>query len=204
MNIHLIFYILFIQCKYSYSFTTFRGRYNMNMNNDIYKNTLGPLTKYNINNPIKDVLYESHRQFLRTSNIVEENVHNVGNDIHKVGFDLYITGEKINHFANEIHNVNNDLSNILHNKEDFINYIGHEMGYSVVKVISALLPHVDSIAHKVLHMDDVLINQILNLSLISPELKKNIILFIVHISQEGDNIGGYMLQLYYDIINKLM
>jgi len=188
-----LYLLLLLFVQYSYSFTLNKGRYTMNMNSDdIYKNTM------------KDVLYESHKQFLRTSNIVEENVHSIGNDMHKIGFDFYITGEKINNFANKIHTMNNDLNNIVHSKEDFINHISHEMGYSVVKIISALLPHVDSIAHDVLHMDDVMINQILNLSMVSPEFKKNVILFIVHISQEGDNIGGYMLQLYYDIINKLM
>jgi hypothetical protein len=164
----------------------------MNIDNEIYKNT------------INEILYDSHKQFLKTSNVLEENVHNIGNDMHRLGFDFYITGEKINNFANKIHTMNNDLGNMIQNKEEFINHISHEIGYSVVKLISTLLPHVDSIAHDILHMDDVMINNILNFSLISPELKKNIILTIIHISQEGDNIGGYMLQLYYDIINKLM
>jgi hypothetical protein len=82
--------------------------------------------------------------------------------------------------------------------------IGHEIGYMMVKLISSILPHVDSIGHKVLHMDDVIINYFINLDILSPELKKDIILNIIRISQHGDNFGGQMLQLYYDIVNKLM
>ena len=53
-------------------------------------------------------------------------------------------------------------------------------------------------------MDDEIINYFINLDILSPELKKNIILTIIGISQSGDDFGAHMLQLYYDIVNKLM
>ena len=74
------------------------------------------------------------------------------------------------------------------------NHLAHEAGYTVVKIVSSILPHVDMIGHKVLHMDDVVINYFINLDNLSPELKKHIILSIIHISQQGDHFGAQMLQ----------
>lgn len=82
--------------------------------------------------------------------------------------------------------------------------IKHEMGYIIVKMISSILPHVDTIGHRVLHMDDQIINFFINTDNLSPEVKKQIILNIIRISQQGDNFGSQMLQLYYDIVNKMM
>jgi hypothetical protein len=78
------------------------------------------------------------------------------------------------------------------------------MGYIIVKMISSILPHVDTIGHRVLHMDDQIINFFINTDNLSPEVKKQIILNIIRISQQGDNFGSQMLQLYYDIVNKMM
>lgn len=82
--------------------------------------------------------------------------------------------------------------------------IHHEINYTIVKIISSLLPYVDTIGHKVLHMDDQIINYFINLDTISPELKKKIILSIIQISQDGDHFGAQVLQMYYDIVENLM
>lgn len=75
-------------------------------------------------------------------------------------------------------------------------------GYFVVKAISAGLPYVDSIGHRILHANDVFINQVLNTEGMPHEIKAKIILTAIQISQAGDNFGGVLLKLYYDIVER--
>lgn len=75
-------------------------------------------------------------------------------------------------------------------------------GYFVVKTISAGLPYVDSIGHRILHANDVFINQVLNSEGMPHELKAKIILTAIQVSQAGDNFGGVLLKLYYDIVER--
>lgn len=87
------------------------------------------------------------------------------------------------------------------NYQQFIETTHEKTGYFVVKSISSLLPHVDSIGHKVLHANDVYISRILNFDNIPHDLKREIILCIIKVSQWGDDFGSHLLQLYYDIVN---
>lgn len=75
-------------------------------------------------------------------------------------------------------------------------------GYFVVKAISAGLPYVDSIGHRILHANDVFINQVLNTEGMPHEIKAKIILTAIQVSQAGDNFGGVLLKLYYDIVER--
>ena len=63
-----------------------------------------------------------------------------------------------------------------HNYKDFVVDLSHKTGNEVVKLISAGLPHVDSIGHKILHANDIYINNILNNPNIPHELQKTLIL----------------------------
>lgn len=125
------------------------------------------------------------------------STHQVSDAIKSASYQLFLESQRMEDVEHKFDILNNDL----HHKA---NDIGHEIGYMMVKWISAILPHVDSIGHKVLHMDDEIINYFINLDNLSPELKKRIILEIIHISQQGDHFGAQMLQLYYDIVNRLM
>jgi len=131
-----------------------------------------------------------------TLNIVNTK-YQLSDAIKSASYQLFLESERLEGVEQKLELMNNDL----HHKA---NDIGHEIGYMMVKWISSILPHVDTIGHKVLHMDDEIINYFLNLDSLSPELKKQIILGIIHISQQGDHIGAQMLQLYYDIVSKLM
>lgn len=137
--------------------------------------------------------HETHLMFSKTL----ESKHQISDAIKSASYQLFLESERVEGLEHKIEGLSQDMH---HRAND----IGHEIGYMMVKAISAILPHVDTIGHKVLHMDDEIINYFLNLDSLSPELKKQIILGIIHISQQGDHIGAQMLQLYYDIVSKLM
>lgn len=75
-------------------------------------------------------------------------------------------------------------------------------GYDIVKTISSILPHIDSIGHRILHADNQFINYIISQHDIPHDLKGKIILFSIQLAQNGDNFGTSILQLYYDIVEK--
>lgn len=139
---------------------------------------------------------EAHTLFTKSVDIASTK-HQFSDAIKSASYQLFLESERMEGVEHKLELMNNDL----HHKA---NDIGHEIGYMMVKLISSILPHVDTIGHKVLHMDDEIINYFLNLDSLSPELKKQIILGIIHISQQGDHMGAQMLQLYYDIVSKLM
>ena len=78
------------------------------------------------------------------------------------------------------------------------------LGRIIVEKTSSLLPHFDSVGHKILHANNELISYILNLNNIPNFIKKDIVLLTISIAQAGDNLGSHMLQLYYDIVDKCL
>lgn len=78
------------------------------------------------------------------------------------------------------------------------------LGQYIVEKISSTLPSVDNIGHKVLHLNNEFINYILDNTMIDYSLKKEIILYSIKISQAGDNMGSNLLELYYNIVEKLL
>ena len=80
-----------------------------------------------------------------------------------------------------------------------------ELGINIVKKISAFLPKVDTIGHKVLHANNEFINDILNLGDHIPhDVKKSIILLSIKMAQMGDDFGSHLLQVYYDLVDKCL
>lgn len=75
-------------------------------------------------------------------------------------------------------------------------------GILILKSVSALLPYVDTIGHKVLHANNEFINYVLSLNekYVPHKIKGKIILLMVRMAQSGDNFGGKMLQWYHDIV----
>ena len=74
----------------------------------------------------------------------------------------------------------------------------------LVKSITSFLPKVDGVGGFVLHMNDVFINYILHVDVLSPNIKKSLILLIINISQMGDAAGHTILQYYYDLVDCLL
>lgn len=76
-----------------------------------------------------------------------------------------------------------------------------QFGDAVVKQLSAGLPNVDNIGHKILHANNLFINDVLNNNILSHDMQKEIILTSIKIAQHGDNMGSSLLQLYYNIVD---
>ena len=79
-----------------------------------------------------------------------------------------------------------------------------EKSEAVVKGITGFLTKVDGFGGYVLHMNDVIINCILNNDHITMEAKKSLVLFFIKISQMGDSTGSHILQFYHDLVNCLL
>ena len=74
----------------------------------------------------------------------------------------------------------------------------------MIKTMSDTLPQFDSISHIVLNTNSRLISYVLEDELMPPQIKKNIILLTIKMTQEGDNMGGQILELYYNIVDKIL
>ena len=98
-----------------------------------------------------------------------------------------------------------NLFSILHDyneqSKDVLTSISHKAGNEAVKLISAGLPHVDSIGHNILHANDIYINSILNNDQIPHELQKTLILTSIKLAQYGDDMGSKLLTLYYNLVD---
>lgn len=74
----------------------------------------------------------------------------------------------------------------------------------IVKSLSNTLPQFDSISHIVLNTNSKIIAHALENDFIPHQLKKDIILLTIKMTQEGDNMGGQILELYYNIVNHIL
>ena len=78
-----------------------------------------------------------------------------------------------------------------------------ELAVSLVKASTAILPQFDSIGHHVLQANQVVINKLLETN-IDPILKKKLILQVIDMTRQGDEMGGKILQDYYNFIDYLL
>ncbi len=85
--------------------------------------------------------------------------------------------------------------------KDGLQDLSHKTGNEVVKIISAGLPRVDSIGHRILHANDIYINNVLNNPNIPHELQKTLILTSIKLAQYGDDMGSKLLTLYYNLVD---
>ena len=105
---------------------------------------------------------------------------------------LFLQSEPVNSYCVT------DLINTLH-----LSKIAPECAVSLVKASTAILPQFDSIGHHVLHANQVLINKLLE-SNFDPVLKKKLILQVIDLTRQGDEMGGKILQDYYNFIDYLL
>ena len=84
---------------------------------------------------------------------------------------------------------------------DFINKIN----INIVDKVAKIIPNIDSnIGHNVVLLDKAIVINLLNDDLVPTEIKKEIILFIIKITQEGDNIGSFILSNYYNLVQHIL
>ena len=113
----------------------------------------------------------------------------------------------INHNIHEQYNALGDKKqwfepNMFSIIDNYHDSLGHDtIGRSSVKLISSLLPKVDSIGGHILHANNMIIDYTLNNEYIPHELQKEIILKFIKIAQYGDNMGSSLLQSYYEFVS---
>ena len=78
-----------------------------------------------------------------------------------------------------------------------------DVGVSIVKASTAILPQVDSVGHFVLKTNEMLINKIIDSNL-EQNLKKEYILKVIEFTRNGDNMGNQILLNYYNLINSIL
>ena len=74
----------------------------------------------------------------------------------------------------------------------------------IVKKATAFLPAVDTIGHKVLNINRELIDYMIDTNLLTPEIKKIFILFLIELAQGGDMMGTVFLDIYYNLVYFLL
>ena len=74
----------------------------------------------------------------------------------------------------------------------------------IVKKATSFLPNADNVGAKILHLNEILINNVLNNPGIHDGYKKEFILKIIELAQMGDQTGSMILQTYHDLIQCLL
>lgn len=101
------------------------------------------------------------------------------------------------------YNIDNIVDKNLLKNTDLVNF--HDsLGTHIIDKFAQILPNIDSIGHQVILLDRSLVNILIDNNSISPDLKKNLILLIIKISQEGDQIGTFVLENFYKISDFLL
>ena len=70
--------------------------------------------------------------------------------------------------------------------------------------LTKIIPNIDLIGHNVILIDKNLIINLINNDFIDNDIKKDIILTIIRLTQEGDQIGTFVLQNYYNLVNHIL
>lgn len=82
-------------------------------------------------------------------------------------------------------------------------HIDSECATKLIKASTAILPEFDSISHHVLKMNEILINKLLETQMDS-DLRKSMILKVIEMTKQGDEMGGRILEDYYNLIDYLL
>lgn len=83
-------------------------------------------------------------------------------------------------------------------------HLPEKSGQDIISKIAQSIPNIDTIGHQVILLDRSLINYLINNHSIPSDLKKEIILVLIKISQEGDHIGTFVLNGFYKISDFLL
>lgn len=83
-------------------------------------------------------------------------------------------------------------------------FLPHDLSVDIVKGMSNTLSSIDHVSSIVLSQNAHFINYILNHPYLSDELKKKLVLMCIQMAQNGDEMGGDVLQSYYNCVNNLI
>lgn len=88
--------------------------------------------------------------------------------------------------------------------EKYVVPLKDDYGDQIIKTATSSLPNADFTGHFVLKTNEYLIHNILDFDFIDASNKKQIILWLIEQTMNGDAMGGKILDLYYDIVNCLL
>lgn len=74
----------------------------------------------------------------------------------------------------------------------------------VIEYSSNILPKIDVFGHKILEENKLLIEKIIHMDDLSIELKKELILSIIKLTEVGDSFGNFVLTNYEHLVNNLL
>ena len=74
----------------------------------------------------------------------------------------------------------------------------------IIEYNSLILPKIDIFGHKILEENRLLIHNIIHTDNLSIEVKKELILFVIKITQMGDNFGNIVLTNYEHLVHNLL
>lgn len=77
-------------------------------------------------------------------------------------------------------------------------------GIKIIKFIAGSLPKLDSIAPKILHMNDMIIDFALNNNFLPIEIKKKLVLLSINFAINGDEMGSKFLKFFYDLVENCL
>ena len=80
----------------------------------------------------------------------------------------------------------------------------NELSLKIVKSTSGMLANADSVGHRVLNGNKLIIDFLLDHKEIAMEIKKPFILFLIQTAQMGDSMGSQILETYYILVDKLL
>jgi|TARA_Y100000816_G_C26078630_1_gene568161 hypothetical protein len=85
-----------------------------------------------------------------------------------------------------------------------MNYDILHLKLKLISHVADVLPNIDIVGHNILNSNKVLIQNIVELTDVPIELKKDLILKIIHATQYGDEFGSIVLTNYEKLVNCIL
>ncbi len=85
-----------------------------------------------------------------------------------------------------------------------VNYDILQLKLKLISHVADVLPNIDIVGHNILNTNKVLIQNIVELTDVPIELKKDLILKIIHATQYGDEFGSIVLTNYEKLVNCIL
>tara|TARA_Y100000389_G_scaffold23281_2_gene19888 strand:- start:4481 stop:4858 length:378 start_codon:yes stop_codon:yes gene_type:complete len=115
---------------------------------------------------------------------------------------FFASGFNINFLQNPI--VEKPIKQCPEYLEKYVVPLKDEYGDQIIKTATSSLPNADFTGHYILKANEYLIHNLLDTNFIDISHKKQIILWLIEQTMNGDAMGGKILDLYYDIVNCLL
>ena len=80
----------------------------------------------------------------------------------------------------------------------------NDFGLKIVKSTSGMLANADSVGHRVLNGNKIIIDYLLDHKEIAMQYKKPVILFLIETAQMGDSTGSQILETYHTMVDHLL